>query len=264
MAETWERFEANYEHAVVALGGRVVNLHGAHLLLFPPVPRNQHYTGVHRVDLADGDPKNLLDRALEASKVAGVRPHFYLSPLCQPPHFPALLQARGFSEGPLWEYMVAERPPRVELRPNIRIRRVELEDVDTFVNVFMGAFLEPAATRRGWRSSTLSALKAGAAAYLAERDGRPVGAMLTVARQGVGGLYHTAVEATHRRRGVATALVAQGLEDLWREGNDIITLQVDRGNPARSLYERLGFSVVFSNRSFWTREGEPGSPTPQP
>jgi GNAT superfamily N-acetyltransferase len=42
-------------------------------------------------------------------------------------------------------------------------------------------------------------------------------------------------------RGLATGLITQAARDLAAEGHDRIHLVVTDGNPARALYERLGF-----------------------
>ena len=54
------------------------------------------------------------------------------------------------------------------------------------------------------------------------------------------------VEATHRRRGIAVALVRQMEEELAKRGaSHIHILTGARNGPARALYERLGY---FHNR----------------
>jgi ribosomal-protein-alanine N-acetyltransferase len=68
-------------------------------------------------------------------------------------------------------------------------------------------------------------------------------------------LLRLAVLPGERRRGVARALVAEGLERLVREGVQVCFLEVRLNNePAVKLYERLGFARVGRRRGYY-RDG---------
>lgn len=79
-------------------------------------------------------------------------------------------------------------------------------------------------------------------AFLGTAGGVPVGtAQLLTSTSGIG-LYDVAVAASHRRRGIATALVTHAMSVAGRMGFAEVTL--DSSEMARSLYERLGFRFV--------------------
>lgn len=61
----------------------------------------------------------------------------------------------------------------------------------------------------------------------------------------------------HRRRGLASALTAEGLRRLRRHGARSASLYVDGLNPTRAheLYARLGFAVAFQYEVFEARLG---------
>jgi GNAT superfamily N-acetyltransferase len=48
----------------------------------------------------------------------------------------------------------------------------------------------------------------------------------------------------HRGQGLATRLITHAARELAAEGHDAMHLAVTETNPARALYERLGFRVV--------------------
>lgn len=65
-----------------------------------------------------------------------------------------------------------------------------------------------------------------------------------------------AVEPASRRRGIASALVARALGEARATGARVALLEVRAGNePARALYQRLGFSAVGVRRRYYA-DGE--------
>jgi ribosomal-protein-alanine N-acetyltransferase len=68
-------------------------------------------------------------------------------------------------------------------------------------------------------------------------------------------LLRLAVVPGERRRGIAQALVAEGLERLEREGVQVCFLEVRVDNvSAVALYERLGFARIGRRRGYY-RDG---------
>lgn len=51
------------------------------------------------------------------------------------------------------------------------------------------------------------------------------------------------VAPDHRRRGIASGLLAHGIAYAKKKGIDLVTLGVLADNPAAGLYEKLGFKV---------------------
>jgi GNAT superfamily N-acetyltransferase len=92
------------------------------------------------------------------------------------------------------------------------------------------------------------------AGVVAEEAGRPIGAAwfrhFTANEPGYGFLdemtpeISIAVDPGHRGRGVGTALLRALCERAARDGIAALSLSVERANPARRLYEHLGFVEV--------------------
>jgi GNAT superfamily N-acetyltransferase len=74
-------------------------------------------------------------------------------------------------------------------------------------------------------------------------DGRDVGAVAVEWRRDEVLLADIEVAPAWRGRGLGTAIIGEVLAEAERRGLPVI-LQVLKGNPARRLYERLGFRVV--------------------
>jgi len=78
--------------------------------------------------------------------------------------------------------------------------------------------------------------------WVADDGGAVVGALVGGYDGVRGWLYHLAVAPTHRKRGIATALVDQAVDSLRSLGCVKMNLQVRQGNEAvRGFYEALGW-----------------------
>jgi ribosomal protein S18 acetylase RimI-like enzyme len=85
-------------------------------------------------------------------------------------------------------------------------------------------------------------------------DGEAAGRLIvTRSEQGVH-VVDVALLAEHRGRGIGTRL----LRDLMTEaGERPLSIYVESGNPARSLYSRLGFDVVSEHGPYLLMERQP-------
>jgi ribosomal protein S18 acetylase RimI-like enzyme len=101
----------------------------------------------------------------------------------------------------------------------------------------------------------------GDAGVVAEDDGIPVGAawyrFLPAADPGYGYVegvpeLSIAVAAAARGRGVASELIARLLDRARADGLPGVSLSVEPDNPARRIYERLGFEKVGVVGGSWT------------
>ncbi|HYG57713.1 MAG TPA: GNAT family N-acetyltransferase [Symbiobacteriaceae bacterium] len=77
-------------------------------------------------------------------------------------------------------------------------------------------------------------------------DGCPVGQLLVNRAEQEIRLVDIALLPEYRGKGLGFALVRE-LQAEAAEAATPIRLQVDKGNPARALYERLGFAVTGEN-----------------
>lgn len=60
----------------------------------------------------------------------------------------------------------------------------------------------------------------------------------------------------YQRRGIGTGLIKLVLQEAFKEGLPV-TLRVLKVNPARRLYERLGFAVIEENDEFFIMRATP-------
>lgn len=76
-----------------------------------------------------------------------------------------------------------------------------------------------------------------------EIDGAVAGRLYVDRRPGDLRIVDIVLLPEHRGRGIGTSLVADLLRQAEAEGR-IVTIHVEARNPARSLYQRLGFEVA--------------------
>lgn len=70
-------------------------------------------------------------------------------------------------------------------------------------------------------------------------------------------MMNVAVHPDHRRRGVAEALVLALCEALKQRGSGCLTLEVRASNePARALYEKLGFDLAGRRPNYYRNPRE--------
>ena len=97
----------------------------------------------------------------------------------------------------------------------------------------------------------------GAEDRLVVVEGSPVGRLLLAREPGRIRVVDIALLPEARGRGIGTAVLASVLEQ-GRAGGQAVALHVEAGNPARALYERLGFGVVAEQPPYQELEWRPG------
>lgn len=87
---------------------------------------------------------------------------------------------------------------------------------------------------------------------MAEREGEIIGYVVAREAAGTGEILNLAVAPSHRRAGVARALLEAGLAALKRRQVDEVFLEVRVSNEAaQSLYRDAGFLPVGRRRSYY-------------
>ena len=90
--------------------------------------------------------------------------------------------------------------------------------------------------------------------FVAEKEGKIIGVILTGHDGRRGFIYHTAVALEEREHGIGKALVDHALEALKQEGINKVSLVVFSKNEiGNGFWEKLGFSVrtdiIYRNKS---------------
>ena len=151
------------------------------------------------------------------------------------------------------------------------IRRAEPSDAQGLSELGDAVGSEPEGwlvTTNGWRSAAderryLRAIKRypHAAVFVADDEGQIVG-RLSIARDQHPASKHVAdlgliVAATHRRRGIGTALLNAAVE--WARASNVLKLELHVfpwNEGAITLYERFGFRSAGVRRRYYQDNGE--------
>ena len=92
---------------------------------------------------------------------------------------------------------------------------------------------------------------------VAEQDGRTAGYVGCQTVLDEGYITNVAVSPDFRRQGIARALILALIGELRKRGSRCLTLEVRASNdPARALYESLGFAHVGTRRNYYQNPKE--------
>lgn len=175
----------------------------------------------------------------------GITPSFQIGPAAQPTDLDAHLEARGYQLRTPTLVQYAEIPDVLAVLPEVS-RGVNISTVPDvgWMDFWWGVDghggpAEQAVARQ--------ILIRGRALYAVVRD--DAGAVQAIGRLALvddwAGLYCLAVDPAHRRQGLALTVIRDLLLQATTLGAHRIWLQVVAANePARALYDRLGFRTV--------------------
>ena len=179
-----------------------------------------------------------------------------------------LLQA-GYEDVRTYWRMVRELDetvPAPEMPAGVTIRRFDLERDARDTHRVIGTAFEDNVRRRPFESfEEWEAHEINRKAFdptlwfVAEADGRIVGAIVCPDYEGEGWIRQLAVARDWRGRGVGTALLLTAFAEFRRRGRRDSALVVDSWNRtgAKSVYERLGMRTVRTHSRF-EKELRPG------
>ena len=107
-------------------------------------------------------------------------------------------------------------------------------------------------------NSVASELKNPLSCWLvAEEDGKVTGYVGSQTVMDESDMMNVAVHPDHRRKGIAEALVVELVEALKKRESRCLTLEVRASNePAKALYEKLGFTQVGLRKNYYRNPRE--------
>ena len=107
-------------------------------------------------------------------------------------------------------------------------------------------------------NSVASELKNHLSCWLvAEEDGKVAGYVGSQTVIDESDMMNVAVHPDHRRKGIAEALVVELVEALRKRESHCLTLEVRASNePAKALYEKLGFTQVGLRKNYYRNPKE--------
>ncbi|MFG1935021.1 GNAT family N-acetyltransferase [Mycobacterium sp. NPDC048908] len=199
----------------------------------------------------DGDAIDGIEREFAAR---GVPTQVELSNLADPA-IGAALTARGYQlvsfENVLGRSLDDDprplTPPGVQVRPS--------DDPAAWLDVVVDGFAHPdeedVPTHEDFPREAIARViddmqRAGAAPYLAFRDGAVAGGASMRVSDGVAQLTGAATAPAHRRRGVQTALLSARLADAVRAGCDIAVVTTAPGSKSQQNVQRRGFHLLYT------------------
>ena len=118
----------------------------------------------------------------------------------------------------------------------------------SFVKLLFTIFDMPLAWKPGFAKILIERKRKGGKLFLARVGGHPAGIGGLLFTMNTGLIYGLGTLQEYRRMGVGTALTLRAIEESIKEGNDLHTLQVEKGGYAERFYGRLGFKSdhIFS------------------
>jgi GNAT superfamily N-acetyltransferase len=184
---------------------------------------------------------NLVDRAIAHFAKNGVTGWV----LADDPPWPGAV-----SDSTLARYAI-EAPDETPETGGIRIRELPRTEVGPWADVIVAASDLPPAVAAAWRDlEPHLALVAHHHRFVAEVDGRPVGAGSLHMHHQLGWLRAGSVLATHRGRGIQRALISHRAAHARRLGADLVGASALEGSASAANLERLGFRRVGTRRSY--------------
>ena len=208
---------------------------------------------VVQVNVDDPQVDGLIDNAIRLFQEKEYDCMFTLSPLDRPTDLGERLERRGFTEGMLASAMVYDpptTPPFAESAAEIDISPDE--EYDLWADVMCRGFGHDQTMGEVGRSVLIVP---EVRRYLACVDGIPAGTTLIYSQFGMGYVDHVATLPEHRRKGVASAMIARAVADSQAMGNRWTTLETTTGSNAEQIYQRQGFRIAYHRRRYIMSHG---------
>jgi MOSC domain-containing protein YiiM/GNAT superfamily N-acetyltransferase len=185
---------------------------------------------------------NLVDMALEHFRRNGVTGWV----LADEPPWPGAV-----ADSTLARYAMAADSPRPADESDVTIRELGRTEVGPWADVIVAASDMPEDIGAAWRDAEPHlALVAHHHRFVAELDGRTVGAGSLHLHHRVGWLRAGSVLPAYRGRGIQRALIAHRIEHARRLGADIVGASAIEDGVSAANVERIGFRRVATRRSY--------------
>lgn len=171
-----------------------------------------------------------------------------------------LLESEGYAPGRFFWRMVIdmdEMPEPVPLPDGISVRTFRDEDAPAVHELIMAAFADNAGHQHSpyeeWRGFLIERETFNPDLwFLAEAEGRIVGAVLCPEYADQGWIRQVGVFRDYRRRGIAHALLRFAFREHFRRGTSSVGLSVDSYNQtgAKSVYEGAGMHLERQHTAY--------------
>jgi len=197
------------------------------------------------VDVNESEVGSLLNRVIEYYSSRDF-PYvcFRISPITHPKSFAALLVDQGFEKKLDQSVMVfTGKQVDEKLNPDVIIKEISESEIDEYIKLFLEIFVVPIELKDGLQRMFLARMRRGDKFHLAFVEDNPVGIYDFSSLNRTGGIFSIGTLKEYRRRGIGTTLTLHAIMKSINEGNDLHTLQADKGGYAERLYEKMGFEI---------------------
>ena len=130
-----------------------------------------------------------------------------------------------------------------KLNPNVIVEEISESEIDEYIKLFLTIFEVPIDLKKGLRRMFLARMRRGDKFHLACVDGKTVGIYDSSSLSRIGGIFSIGTLTEYRRRGIGTTLTSHAITCSINKGNDLHTLQAEKGGYAENLYKRIGFEI---------------------
>lgn len=202
------------------------------------------------VTATDADIEQTLDMGFALLRAFDRDPAVEVTPLSRPRSVRKRLAARRLAvtqEGS-WMRLREDAPP-ITTNPNVEVRVCQPEDARAYANTVGGS---QTWMRRLAYTTAVNALQTpGNTLYLGCLAGEPVATLHLQVHRRTAAVYAVGTARAHRRKGIASTLMAAAIAHARTSGCDLICLGCERDGYAESIYVRHGFERVFTSE-LWT------------
>lgn len=186
-------------------------------------------------------------------KAQGVAPRIDVCPQRSSPKLEAKLRAEGLTPGglPFFSKRVMLGDPKLiaEAVPRVTVRRVEPDELETFVAIQDATWKTDVVERRVAKARATHALQ-GLTRYFACIGGKPVAAGSLHVLNGMGYFNLAVTLEAFRKRGCQTALLRQRLKDAHAAGCDRVSSLTAADSGSQRNLERAGLRIAC-DRVLW-------------
>lgn len=220
------------------------DVNGAVVAYYPEVPI---YPLNHAADInvSEDEAESLLNRVTEYFLSKGF-PYacFRISPLTHPRSFTSLLEDHGFERKDEQSVMVFKgKKVEDKLNPEVKVKEITESEIDLFDKFLLTIFEMPFQWKEGFDRLMLERKRKGVKIHLAYVAGKTVGTCALFSSMKTGGIFAVGTLKEYRRRGIGTTLTLHAVIDSINEGNDLHTLQAEKGGYVERLYKKIGFEI---------------------
>jgi GNAT superfamily N-acetyltransferase len=164
-----------------------------------------------------------------------------VSPLT-PLSFVSFLERHGFEKESEQSIMVFDGK-LLGNSANSRVTVKDTNDVDTFDRLVVKGFEMPSEWKEAFDKLVAPFKGKNVKHYLAYLDNRPVGTASLFSASKVGCIINVSTLREYRKQGIATELTIYAVSESVKAGNNLLTLQTEKGSEAERLYRKIGFEI---------------------